>query len=60
MEQVTNWRKASYSGTNGGNCIEAGSRIKTIVVRDTADRKGPFLVVRAGDWRSFIQNIKGR
>jgi Domain of unknown function (DUF397) len=59
MEQVTNWRKASYSGTNGGNCVEVGSS-RTVVVRDTADRKGPFLVVKAGDWRSFIENIKGR
>ena len=60
MEQVRNWRKASYSGTNGGNCVEVGSSTKTVVVRDTTDRKGPHLLVRAGDWRSFIESIKGR
>ena len=58
MEQVTDWRKASYSGTNGGNCVEAGTSIKGVAVRDTADREGPTLTVKTGNWRSFIETIK--
>ena len=33
------WRKSSYSGTNGGDCIEAPTRGR-ILVRDTTDRGG--------------------
>jgi hypothetical protein len=60
MEQVTNWRKASYSGTNGGNCVEVGSSTKTIVVRDTTDREGLTLAVNADMWRWFVESIKSK
>jgi len=33
------WRKSSYSGTNGGNCIEAARDLPGVVaVRDSKDR----------------------
>jgi len=43
------WRKSSYSGGNGGNCIEVGGGKGTVAVRDTkqADR-GPRAGVRPG------------
>ena len=36
------WRKSSYSGNGGGNCVElaAGGRV---LVRDSQDRSGPAL-----------------
>ena len=39
------WRKSSYSGGNGGNCIEVGAHPDTgrVLVRDTSDRGGPAL-----------------
>jgi hypothetical protein len=38
----TTWRTSSYSGANGGQCIEvAGNRIgKPVLVRDTKNRDG--------------------
>jgi len=38
MTSNVSWRKSSYSGGSGGNCIEVGSGQDVIVVRDTKDR----------------------
>jgi len=58
MEQIVNWRKASYSGTNGGNCVEAGSIADGIAVRDSQDREGPKLAFTPRVWRAFIRRMK--
>jgi len=34
------WRKSTYSGNNGGQCVEVGNAVSGVVVRDTADRAG--------------------
>jgi hypothetical protein len=36
------WRKSTYSGANGGSCVEVAS-VDRILVRDTTDRKGATL-----------------
>lgn len=53
------WRKSSYSGGNGGNCIEVGGGKGTVAVRDTkqADR-GPVLVFGPAAWRRFADRLK--
>ena len=39
------WRKSSYSGSNGGNCIEVTTAPGTVAVRDSNDPHGPMLTV---------------
>jgi len=39
------WRKSSYSGTNGGDCVEAADLGGRILVRDTTDRGGAVLSI---------------
>lgn len=54
--QVVNnrWRKSTHSGTNGGDCVEAGTAPGAVLVRDTKDRgNGPVLRVTPADWRRF-------
>ncbi|GGK66186.1 transcriptional regulator [Sphaerisporangium melleum] len=56
---IANWRKASKSGSNGGDCLEvaplSGGRVG---LRDTeAPEKAPF-VVSAGVWDAFIDGAK--
>ncbi|MGG2462740.1 DUF397 domain-containing protein [Streptomyces sp. RGM 3693] len=52
--------KSSYSGANGGNCVEAGLGIPGVVpVRDSKDPRGPVLVIPAGGWSSFVAAVKG-
>ena len=37
------WRKSSYSGNGGTDCVEVGARAEAdrVLVRDTKDRGGP-------------------
>ena len=42
------WRKASYSNSNGGACVEvAGNLPGVVAVRDSKDPDGPVLVFLA-------------
>jgi hypothetical protein len=50
------WRKSSYSGDNGGECIEVAAA-GTVLVRDTTDRGGPVLKFTADAWRAFTATI---
>ena len=53
----SNWRKSSYSGDNGGACVEIAST-DAVLVRDTANRSGPIVTFDARAWRMFISSIK--
>ena len=53
----SNWRKSSYSGDNGGECVEVASA-EAVLVRDTADRNGPVLTFTADAWRAFTATIR--
>lgn len=55
----TMWVKSSYSGDNGGNCIEiAPGTPGAVPVRDSKDPHGPTLVFPAAEWSSFVAAIK--
>jgi hypothetical protein len=58
METTGNWRTASYSGANGGECVEVASAAEAVMVRDTKNRDGGMLCVPASTWRAFIATIK--
>ena len=53
-----NWRKSTYSGGNGGDCVEVGTAGAGVVVRDTADRAGAILAVPAGAWRALLAEVR--
>lgn len=52
------WRKSSYSGNGGGNCVEVRHGAGAVAVRDTRDRQGPVLRFDAGAWRRFADQVK--
>jgi hypothetical protein len=54
----TNWRTSSYSGDNGGNCVEVGTAVPAIAVRDSQDRCGPVLAFTARTWAAFAERVK--
>jgi hypothetical protein len=58
MERVASWRKSSYSGSNGGGCIEVADHASRVLVRDTKDRTGPVLTFSAASWRKFARKVK--
>jgi hypothetical protein len=54
-----NWRKSSYSTTNGGGCVEVATNLPGIVaVRDSKNPDGPVLIFAPGDWQEFIADVK--
>jgi hypothetical protein len=52
------WRKSSFSGANGGACIEVASA-KGVAVRDTTDREGVALEFTAEVWQQFTRRLHG-
>jgi len=53
------WRKSSYSGNSGGNCVEVGAVARAVAVRDSKHPHGPALSFTPGSWRAFTRRIKG-
>jgi hypothetical protein len=58
METAGNWRTASYSGANGGECVEVASAADAVMVRDSKNRDGETLSVLASAWRAFVAAMK--
>jgi hypothetical protein len=54
----SNWRKSSYSGDNGGACVEIASLAEAVLVRDTTDRSGPVVTFTAHAWLAFTSTLK--
>ena len=52
------WRKSSYSGSNGGNCVEVGTAGPAVAVRDSKDPDGPRLAFAADTWKAFAEQVK--
>ena len=52
------WRTSSYSGSNGGNCIEVQAATDTIKVRDSKDAGGPKLAFGREAWAAFAARVK--
>ena len=54
------WRKSTYSGANGAECVEAGHAPGIIAVRDSTHRQGPRLDFSPDAWRRFTTTLKNR
>ncbi|MGW1066710.1 DUF397 domain-containing protein [Streptomyces aureus] len=51
------WRKASYSGGEGGNCLEVAQGHPTLVpVRDSKN-PGPVIAFGATAWGAFVAHL---
>ncbi|MEU2993586.1 DUF397 domain-containing protein [Streptomyces griseoincarnatus] len=58
IEQVRalTWIKSSYSGTNGGDCVEVAARENSVYVRDSkvVDDGAPVLRTDRAQWAAFV------
>jgi hypothetical protein len=53
------WRVSSYTGSNGGNCVEVARNLPGIVaVRDSKDRSGPALTFTPDQWRTLLDGVR--
>ena len=51
------WRTSSYSGSNGGTCVEVGTTGPAVEVRDSKHPDGPWLAFAAA-WKAFTKQLK--
>ena len=59
MTSEMSWRKSSYSGGSGGNCVELADRGGRVLVRDTKQAgAGPVLAFSTPAWRRFARELK--
>ncbi len=60
MRNEQAWRKSSYSGGQGGNCVEvaAGAAAARVMVRDSQDQAGPVLSFSLEAWRTFASAFR--
>ena len=53
------WRKSSYSGGNGGDCVEvAQTRPTAVAIRDSKDPNGPKLIFTPAAWAAFTTTVR--
>lgn len=50
------WKKSSYSGSNGGDCVEVAETRDQVLIRDSKDPDGPVLAVSPEDFGRFIRS----
>ncbi|WP_281154814.1 DUF397 domain-containing protein [Streptomyces sp. HYC2] len=48
------WRKSSYSGSGGGNCVEVAESVGEILVRDSKNTAGARVHVSREAWAAFL------
>ncbi|MEV0280022.1 DUF397 domain-containing protein [Streptomyces sp. NPDC050610] len=58
---VATWSRSSYSGANGGDCVEVarGTGIPVVPVRDSKNPLGPVLWVSPEAWVLFVEFAAG-
>ncbi|WP_405441702.1 DUF397 domain-containing protein [Streptomyces niveus] len=54
------WRKSTYSGSNGGECVQMAVGVPGVVpVRDSKQPLGPVLAISPTAWADFIAYAVG-
>ncbi|CAM5585061.1 hypothetical protein SALBM311S_04280 [Streptomyces alboniger] len=49
------WFKSSYSGAEGGDCVEVAAAVDGIHIRDSKIRSGPVLTVAPDAWARLVR-----
>ena len=52
------WRKSSYSGGHGGECVEVADRPGESAVRDTRNRDLGYLAYPGAEWAGLLWSLK--
>ncbi|MFF9895590.1 DUF397 domain-containing protein [Streptomyces longispororuber] len=55
------WRRSSYSNTQGGECVEVADGFQGVVpVRDSKRPQGTVIVLSVEAWAAFVRGVAGR
>jgi hypothetical protein len=52
------WRKSTYSGNGGADCVEVADAANEVLVRDTKNRNGGILAFPASAWQTFMMSVR--
>lgn len=52
------WRKSSYSGSSGGECVEVALLNDVKAVRDSKNPEGGVLTLDRAVWAAMVSQIK--
>ncbi|WP_225097456.1 DUF397 domain-containing protein [Streptomyces sp. CoH27] len=52
------WRKSSYSGNTGGECVEVADLPSFIAVRDSKNPEAAHFAVAPQAWAAFVGAFK--
>lgn len=59
MEHVDReWRKSTYSGSNGGGCVETASTTGRVLVRDSKLADSPVITFSSDDWQRLTDQLR--
>lgn len=53
------WFKSSYSGSEGGNCVEVAPSPREVFVRDSKHVPGPVIAATHAAWAAFVRFADG-
>jgi hypothetical protein len=53
-----NWRKSSYSASNGGNCVEVAELPGVVAVRDSKNPDGGALVLEPAVFAALTSAVR--
>ncbi|MGW4868232.1 DUF397 domain-containing protein [Streptomyces chartreusis] len=54
MLTAIQWRKSSYSGDQGGNCVEIAEATASVAIRDSKNTAGPILAFEPTVFTAFL------
>ncbi|MFD3499110.1 DUF397 domain-containing protein [Streptomyces sp. NPDC058678] len=54
------WFKSSYSGAEGGDCVEVAAATAGVHVRDSKAAAGPVVTVSREAWEGFLGPASSR
>lgn len=59
IQDLTNarWRKSSYSGNTGGECVEVAEMNTLVAVRDSKRPESAHLAVDPRAWAAFVRAL---
>lgn len=49
------WFKSSYSGAEGGQCVEIAAAVDAVHIRDSKVRSGPVLTITPDAWAGLVR-----
>lgn len=55
------FRKSTFSGPTGGNCVEVAffdDDVRQVMVRDSKHRGGPVLQFNESEWDAFVKGVR--